>query len=154
MEKKFRFNLEAVLRQRRAEEDACQRDMAKAMRQRMILESQLRSMQQTITESKQELAEGLVGRIDLDGISSFARYSGQVRQRAMAFVTRLAGVEKQIGTARQQLLKATQARRALELLRDRRYQLWKKQRDTREAVELDEIAVQQYVRQTMLGAAK
>ena len=149
--RQFKFNLEPVLRQRQAEEDACQRDLAKTLRQRMIIEGQLRSMQQTITASKNELTDGLVGAVDLDRVSHFARYSGQVRQRAMAFVTRLAAVEKQINAARRKLLDATHARRALELLRDKRYQLWKKEMDRKEAIELDEIAIQQYTRRGMLG---
>ena len=58
---KFKFQFESVWVQRRAEEEKCQRHLAKVLRQRMILRDQLRQMQQTITQSKQDLTDGLTG---------------------------------------------------------------------------------------------
>jgi flagellar export protein FliJ len=150
---KFQFKLDPVLLQRRAREDICQRELAKALRQRMILQSQLRTMQQTITYSKRDLADGLVGRIDMDRVSHFARYSSQVTHRAHAIVSRLGGVEKQINTAREKLAQATRARKALDLLRERRHRQWRQQLDRREAAQLDELAVQRYARDGMMGGA-
>ena len=151
---KFKFQFESVWVQRRAQEEKCQRHLAKVLRQRMILRDQLRQMQQTITQSKQDLTEGLTGTVDLAGVSGFARYSGQVTQRAHAFVTRLAVVEKQIDTARATLLEATHGRRAIELLRDKRRRLWQQQQDRREAAQLDEIAVQRHACYTALEAVE
>ncbi len=148
---KFKFNLEPVLYQRRVEEEKCQRDLAKALRQQMILRDQLQQMQQTITGSRQALADGLIGSVRLDQMMDFARYSGQVRQRAMAFVTKLAATEKLIEAARARLMQATRARKALDVLRDRRYQEWQKEIQRREANQLDELAVQQYARRLMIG---
>ena len=146
----FKFQFESVWIQRRAEEEKSQRHLAKALRQRMIFRDQLRQMQQTITQSKRDLADGLTGTVDLARVSGFARFNGQVVQRAHAFVTRLAVVEKQIDTARATLLQATHARRAIELLRDKRRRQWQQQQDRREAAELDEIAVQRHARGTVL----
>ncbi len=147
---KFQFKLEPVLFQRRIEEERCQRDLAKSLRERMILHTQLRHMQQRVTQAKQSLTNGLVGVVDMTGVSSFARYSGQVRQRAHAFVMKLAGVEKQIDSARQTLIEASRRRKALELLRDKHYEAWKKRLAKREAAEMDEIAVQRYAYQHMM----
>lgn len=147
---KFKFNLEPVLFQRRTEEDRCQRDLAKVLRERMILQDQLRSMQETITGSRRELASGLAGTVDIDRVSHFARFSGQVRQRAMAFISRLAVTEKRIESAREKLIKATQARKALEILREKRFRQWVKEMERREAVALDELAVQRYAREAMI----
>ncbi len=147
----FRFRLEVVLKHRMAVEDQRQRELAAVLRLRMILHEQLRLMQQTIVDSKRELAGGLVGPVDVDRITQFARYSGQVRQRAAAIVTRLAGAEKQIEAARQRLLEATKARKALELLRDRQREQWRREEDRREAAALDELAVQAYGRRLAVG---
>ncbi len=143
---KFSFKLDPVLFKRRVEEDRCQRDLAKSLRQRMILRDQLRLIQQTITHSKQELSEDLSGRVDVTRVLQFARFSGQVTHRAHAFVTRLAGVEKQIEADRQSLIEATRARKALEILRDRQYRRWRKQVQRREEAQLDEFAVQRHIR--------
>jgi flagellar FliJ protein len=148
---KFKFNLEAVLRVRRATEEERQRDLAKAMRLRMILEGQLRQMQETITQSKRDLGSGLIGRVDLDSVAQFARYSGQVAMRAQGMLQQLAVAEKQIETARERLLQASRDRKALELLRDRRLALWQAEREKKESAMLDELAVQAYGRKMLAG---
>jgi len=142
----FSFKLDPVLSQRRAEEDRCQQDLAKSLRQRMILRDQLRLMQQTITQSKGRLSDGLVGRVDVDRVLQFARYSGQTTQRAHAFVARLSGIEKQIQAARQKLMGAVRARKALEMLRDRRYRQWKQGMQRRVDAQLDDLALQRHAR--------
>lgn len=147
---KFVFQFEAVLRHRQHLEDQRQRELAQHMRGRMILQEQLRGMQQTIRESKRELGAGLVGRVDLDSISLFARYSGHTAVRAQQLVRKLAEVEKQIDASRGALLEATRQRKAMELLRDRQLAAWREERDRREAAELDELATQRYTRRLML----
>ncbi len=149
----FQFNLEPVLFQRRTREEQCQRQLAKALRQRMILLNQLKQMQETITHSKSELSRGLVGKVDLGQTAHFARYSGQVSQRAHGFVAKLAILERQIHQAREDLHEAVRDRKVLEQLRDRRYQTWLAQQTRREAAELDELATQQYARRLSLRAS-
>jgi len=100
-----------------------------------------------------ERAEGeaLTG-VDLDRVSQFARYSAQTAIRAQQLVVEIARLEKQIETARERLAEAMRARKAMELLRDRQYARWKQEQDRREAAELDEMAVQAYVRNTLVEA--
>lgn len=145
----FRFKLEPVLRQRRAVEDQCQRDLAKVLRNRMILQNQLRRMQETIIESKHALSDTLVGRVDLERVGRFSRYSGQVAHRAQTIVLEMHRLERQVAVARSRLGEAMRDRRAMELLRDRRYAQWRKQQQRREAVMLDETATQRYVRREL-----
>jgi len=145
---KFKFKLDPVLLQRRVEEVRCQRDLARLLRERMILRDQLRWMQQTITQSKGQLSHGLAGPVDVEGVLQFARYSGQVTQRAHGFVVKLSGLENQIDTARQRLVKAVHARKALELLRDRQYRQWRQHMGRREDAGQEEMALQQYIRRT------
>ena len=144
---KFRFKLDPLLRHRRSEEDRCQRDVAKVLRQRMILQTQVSRLQQTISDSKGRLTGDLVGRVDLDRVSQFAHYSGQMTRRAHEIVLRIASVEKQIDEGRKKLLAATRARQALELLRNRQFERWRLVQENREAAALDELATQQFVRQ-------
>ena len=148
---KFKFNLEVVLKHRQMIEDDRQRELAAQLRKRMILMDQLRQMQSTIRDSKQRLGDGLVGQVDLSRISQFSHYNGQVTIRAQQIVHTLAVVERDVEVARTRLLQASQQRKALELLRDKRLALWKRQQDRREAIELDEIAVQRYARDIAMG---
>lgn len=150
---RFRFKFEAVLRVRRIAEDEAQRELAGRLRERMILATHLRNMQETIVSSRHDLAEGLRGQVNLDDVAGFARYSLQVRVRAQEIVLKLAGVEKTIEAARQRLIEATRRRKALELLEQRHRERWIAEADRREAALLDELAVQGYARKLMTGEA-
>ncbi len=143
----FRFQYQTVLRQREMVEEQAQRRLAQVLRQRMILRDQLTQMQQTTTASKQQLRDSLQGRVNLDSISTFARYSGQVTVRAQQIVRELAGLEQRISVAQAELLAATRARKALELLQERQRQRWLRRAALRETAELDDLAQQAFIRQ-------
>ena len=136
---KFRFKFESVLRHRQATEDCCQRDLAKVLRQKMILKTQLRTMQETRTSSKHALVDGLVGAVDLGSMSHFSRYSDQMTHRVRQIVLRLASLESQIDASRQRLLDAIRHRKALELLSQRYRQCWRRAHQMRENAELDAL---------------
>jgi flagellar FliJ protein len=151
---KFVFRFESLLRHRRHIEDARQRELAQHLRGRMILDGQLRSMQQSIRDSKHQLGASLVGRVNLGDIQQFARYSGHTTLRARQIVEKLAEVERQVESARAQLLEATRQRKALELLRDKHLAAWRKEQQRREDLELDEIATQAFAREALMGGAR
>ncbi len=148
---KFRFALDPLLKQRRAVEDMAQRDLARVLRQRMILMGQIRNEQQTVVDSKRDLAAGLVGRVDVDRVSQFARFSGQVSLRAQSVMLSLATVEKRIGEARTKLDEAMRARKSIELLRQRRLDAFTKRQKRRETAQLDEMAIQLHLRADVMG---
>ncbi len=148
---KFHFKFQTLLEHHRRVEDQRQRELAQHLRTRMIFHDQIREMQDTIRDSKQSLADGLVGQVDLTRVGQFARYSGHAAQRARQIVVRLAGVEKQIDEARQLLLDATKQRKSLELLRDKHQAQWRYEQNRRETNELDELATTRYARHLMIG---
>jgi len=150
----FQFKYMTLLDYRTRIEEERQRELAQVLRMRMILHDQLRQMQQTIHDSKQALSESLSGKVDVQKISHFARYSGQVERKGHDLILRLSQLEKKIDHARRRLLDATRQRKALELLRDRHREQWQAQQDRREAVEMDELATQQYLRRMAVEVAR
>ncbi|MCC7406636.1 MAG: flagellar export protein FliJ [Phycisphaeraceae bacterium] len=149
----FVFALEAVLRHRKIIEEQRQRDLAMQLRHRMILQDQLRSMQETISRSRYQMADALQGRVNLAAVGSFALYSSQVSQRADAITREIANVEKRVEAARQLLLAATRSRQALELLKERRYDQWRRAQERRQTAELDEIALRRATPEVVLETA-
>lgn len=143
----FTFRYESLLQHRRNLEDQAQRQMAERVRTQMILTDQLRGMQTQITDSKRDLGDALVGKIDLSRVGEFTRYNADSTVRGRQLVKRLAELETQVQAARQQLLGATQQRKALDLLRERDLKQWKIEQDRRETAELDELASQAYTRE-------
>ncbi|MEM9915874.1 MAG: flagellar export protein FliJ [Planctomycetota bacterium] len=142
----FEFRYESLLQHRRNLEDQAQRQMAERVRTQMILTEQLRNMQTQITESKRDLGDALIGKIDLSRVGEFTRYNADSTVRGRELVKRLAELETQVEAARQQLLSATQQRKALDLLRERDLLEWKREQDRKETAELDELASQAYTR--------
>lgn len=142
----FNFKFESVLTHRRRTEDQRQRELAQLLRQKMILESQLRSLQQRITDDKNSMAGSLLGPVNVNRIRQHAAHSMQVTSRAQQIAVKLLAIHRQIDQSRAALLEATKARKAIELLRDRHYNRWRGEQQRRETAELDEIATQAHGR--------
>lgn len=152
----FRFELETVLRLRRREERDHQREVAGLERERLAIEERIRRIQRAIVSGKQVLREALsrerigdesagtaggVDVVDLPAVRFQAGASLHLVAKAQEAVLALAGVHARLDRARLGLLDASRRRRAMELLRDRRYERWRREQDRRERLELDEIVV-------------
>ncbi len=138
---RFSFRLEPLLTSRRRVEQDAQRALAELLRQRHVLEADLRRRQHEITTGKNHLRESLTGRLDLRALRLGTGSTLHVIRKAQQLVLQLAGLEERMETARQQLLAATTSRRAIELLRERRFEAWKAEIDKAETAVLDELAV-------------
>lgn len=138
---RFVFSLEPVLKARRRSEETFQRDVAGIERERMRLEEILRGHQRNLVSNKDVLREGLTGLIEVRDLRLQANSSLQVMRRAQQIVLELAGVYKRLEAARTRLIEASRRRRAIEFVRDRRYEQWKAALNKAETAALDELAV-------------
>jgi flagellar FliJ protein len=138
---RFRFRLEALLTARRMAERERQRAVAEIERQRLNLEGRLRHMQDDIASARQDLRGSLVGTLDAHALRMHAASSLQHMRLAQRLVLELAGVHKRLEMERARLIEASRARRAIELLRERRFAQWKAEQDKAETAALDELAV-------------
>jgi flagellar export protein FliJ len=147
MPRGFVFELEPLLRQRRRVEQEHQREVATLERARLAIEDRIRAAQTSIGEARAVLRDELGGaapgrRVALDAVRLQMNASLYMTGRAQQAVLELAGAHKRLEAARVELMKATTARRALELLRERRFDEWKREQQRREDRELDEINTQ------------
>lgn len=155
---RFVFGLQAALDQREREERDRQLVVAQLQREATALEERIRALQGEIVREKEELRRALVAerggtRVDLgaarrQGAASLAK----IRQAQQGAIE-LAGVLRRLDSARLDLLEAARRRKAVELLRDRRYDEWKRDQMRREAAEVDEIAVMRAGRPEARGDA-
>ncbi|MBC7772621.1 MAG: flagellar FliJ family protein [Pyrinomonadaceae bacterium] len=162
MAKKFVFNMQLVLQQRIRAEEQRQLIVAEFEKQRLEVESRIRGFQQGIYAAKQDLRDRLNAQQDPavphpgDGSGRHGISLGEVRMqanaslqlvvRAQQAVLELAGVHQRLDSARLELLKAAADRKAVELLRARRFQEWKDQQQRFENAELDEMTVMRHAR--------
>lgn len=144
---RFVFELEAVLKQRLAVEREKQLAVAGLERERAELEDAIRGMQRDLTQEKQELRDQLAaekGRsttLDLRGVRFQAGAALRLITLAQRAVLRLAGVHRKIDAARLELLQAATRRKAVEALKERRFEEWKNEEKRREAGAADELNV-------------
>jgi len=143
----FQFKLQPLLAHRQRIEDQRQRALAQLLREKLILETQIRNHQGTITDDKRSMSDALVGRVNVDRIRRHAAHSGQVAIRLQQIAYRMFQLNQKIEEGRRQLVDAVKQRKAVELLRDKQYERWKRQVERREARELDEVGTQMYMRQ-------
>ncbi len=151
---RFEFRFQAVLRQREVVEQQKQRAFAQLMHRRNAMFSQLREMQETISASKRQAADGLVGRVDLGAIAGIARYSASCALRGNSLVREIAELETLVEQARIALVEASKNRKALELLRDRQRQDWQREQRRMEAKRLDEQTNQAYAAKVMAESTR
>lgn len=153
---KFRFKLEPLLDQRRNAERQKQLAVAELQRQRLDFEERITAAQRELRGYKADLRTLLGGGAGANGgVGSFqtttvrlqmgASLHAQARTQRLAL--QLAGVYKRLEGARAELINATKARRAVELLKERRFDEWRAAEKRRETNEIDEIA-------TIRGAAR
>lgn len=147
----FQFKLEPVLKQRKQVEDRAQRELAQLLRHQMILEEQLRGMQQTISQNKQSLSSSLEQHVDVDTVRRHGVFVNQTRANAQQIVIQMLALNRQVEQARSQLQQAMRQRKAIELLREKQFNQWKAAQQKHEAIELDEISTQQYIRKQFEG---
>lgn len=145
---KFVFELEALLRQRLHAEREQMGRVAVVERERIELENQIRGCQASIVREKNELVSLLTAERDVGGVTlglagvrAQANASLSLITQAQRAVIRLRGVHRRLDAARLELLERTTERRAIEVLREKRYEDWLADQRRREQAELDEIAV-------------
>ncbi|MBX3379190.1 MAG: flagellar FliJ family protein [Phycisphaeraceae bacterium] len=140
---KFRFELEAVLKQRLAIERQKQLALGELERFRLNLEDRLRGFHQSILSEKQDLRSALApgGSIDASGVRMQANMSLHFVSKAQQTVYQLAVVHRKLVIARNDLLAAATSRKAVEKLKERRYEAWLASEARKEAATLDEISV-------------
>ena len=137
---KFHFQLEAVLKQRLALERTKQLAVAGVEQERLAAEEELVACQQGIDRERRLMREmlrpaedGSSRAVDLRGVRMQAGSSLALLGQASRGVFRLAAVHKRLEAARSELLKATTARKAVETLRERRYEAWVEEQKKKEA---------------------
>lgn len=150
----FQFELQIVLEHRERLERARQGEVAAIEAQRLALESRIRAIQGQMAAGRRELRMQLSGESPAaagGGGGEGALAIGAVRLAANASLhdmvrlqraaIELAGVHQKLAKARQTLLKASIDRKAVQTLRTRRYNDYRKRLARHEADELDDLMV-------------
>ncbi|MFN0011075.1 MAG: flagellar export protein FliJ [Phycisphaerales bacterium] len=153
----FVFEFDTVLELREREEKMRMRAVGELEAQRLAVEGRVEALQAGLRAGREEWRDAVSGRggggagggaLSVIGARMAANASlhGVVELQRAAI--ELAGLAQKIGRARAELLKATVAKKAVELLKRRRFEAWKREQDRRETGLLDDLVVMRHGRAT------
>lgn len=148
---KFVFKLEPVLDLRRRQERDKRAAVAAVEAERRETEHRLRALQDEIRQAKESWRSSIAGAVDPRAARQTAVASLHLQSRGQRLVLQLAGIHKRLETARTQLIEAARARRAVEILRERRLQEWRRKESRREDSIIDELGMIAAARRASLG---
>lgn len=141
--KKFVFELESVLRLREHEERERQLDLARVEREREALERRLREVHESARAEREALRADLSrgGSVKVSDVRARSAAGMHLLVVAQRLAVELAGSMERCRASRSKLAEATAARRAVDLLRERRYEAWRREALKREQAELDDLSM-------------
>ena len=139
----FHFKLQSVLRHRTTIEQEKQRLYAQALAAFKDLEDQLKSLNQTMQTSNDDVRQNrLVGRLDIGFITAHRRFLMGMQRKAIDLATAMAKAQQLVDAARTNLAEAAKQRKILEKLRETQEQRWREELSRKETIAADEVAMQ------------
>jgi flagellar FliJ protein len=140
---KFVFQLEGVLRQRKHQEQECQREFALVQAEMAVLQSELKALDDSVQQSTEDMRRNrLTGALDMAFIAAHRRFTVGVQRRAAALVQKMALVQERLEEKQRALAEAAKRRKIVEKLRETQFERWKLELSRKEMNELDEIGAQ------------
>jgi flagellar FliJ protein len=139
---KFVFKLEALLSQRRREEQECQRVLAEQAAVVNAAEDAVRRIDESVSAGHDDVRQHLMGTLDMGFLTAHRRFMGAMQRQVTDLLQKVAIAKKQLNEARIKLADAAKRRKAIEKLREHQLERWKSDQARREATLNDEIGNQ------------
>lgn len=138
---RFRFSLQPVLEQRMTVEELRQRLFAQAQAAVEEVRREMRAIDQDILARKDQVQQGQLGGMHFAMRRMIEDWIDAQTARRGTLTVKVHELEAKAEQERQQLVKAAQARIALEKLREQELKAWRLEEARAEMKQFDEIAV-------------
>lgn len=140
---KFRFQLDGVLKKRRHFEQQRQRELAIRIRHLVECQSDLARLNDTVKQTNDDVRQHhLTGVLDMSFLAAHRRFMLAMQRQATSIAQKIVAAQQQVDVARGALAEAAKARKAIEKLREKRFEQWRDELSRKEATELDEVSAQ------------
>jgi len=145
--KKFTFKLDTLLRVKRNKEDEIKRRLAiknreaEAVREAIeAAQAELKNFQKNVKVNRTQGGESVAD------LRQSVSYRNALKLKLLKAGQQLDNVMVEAYGINQELIKAAQERRAVEIIREKRYNEWKKENAAAEQKFIDDLSQQMYVR--------
>ncbi len=144
--KQFHFTLEALLEMRRRKEDECKQELAKVNIRLLQAQGGLGAIEQEWTELQRDELERRKKKIVPEAMSQAVSYRLHLERKAILQELEIRRILLEQEQKRLALVRATQEKKAIENLRERRFQEWRNAARRAETKAVDDLCQIQYVR--------
>ena len=139
---KFVFKLEALLKQRKREEQQCQRRLAEHAAIVNAAEEAVRRINESVRAGHDDVRRHLMGKLDMGFLTAHRRFMGAMQRQVIELVQKVVQAKKRLEEVRTRLAEAARRRKAIEILREKQFDRWRMQQARAETALGDEIGNQ------------
>ncbi len=144
--RRFRFSLEALLEMRKREEEAVKLELARKNQEIYQVQNELNDFENQLQNLQAEQVKTREVVTDVLPLKLSVSYRNKLKLDMLNKGRVIYELQMQRGDVRQRLVKATQRKKAIELIREKRYQEWLKENKLREQVFIDDVSQQGFIR--------
>jgi flagellar FliJ protein len=145
--KKFVFKLEALLTVKKNREDEIKRKLAKKNREAETVRASIEAAHIELKEFQRNVkAQRSGGGESVAELRQSVSHRNALKIKLLKAGQRLDNVMVETYGINQELIKAAQERRAVEIIKEKRYQEWKKENAAAEQKFIDDLSQQMFVR--------
>ena len=144
--KRFEFPLEALLEKRKREEEAVKLELADKNKEITAAQNDILDLERKLKNLQEEQKKRRENIKDVLPLKMSVSYRNKLKLDMLKKGEDIHTLQMERGDIRKKLVKATQKKRALELLRENRYQEWLKENKRLEQVFLDDVSQQGFIR--------
>jgi len=145
--KKFVFKLDTLLRVKRNKEDDIKRRLAEKNREAETVRSEIEAAQAELKNFQRNVKENRRGGGEsVAELRQSVAHRNELKIKLLKAGQKLDNVMIEAYGINQELIKAAQERRAVEIIREKRYEEWKKENAAAEQKFIDDLSQQMFVR--------
>jgi len=145
--KKFTFRLEALLTVKKNKEEEIKRRLAEKNLEAEQVRQEISAAHDRLKDFQASVkAERRGGAESVTAMRSSVAYRNQLKMELLRAGQKLDGVMVSIYGINQELIKAAQERRAVEIIKEKRYEEWKRENAVAEQKFIDDLSQQRFIR--------
>jgi flagellar protein FliJ len=146
--KKFRFKLETVLELRRRREEEIKLELGKKNSEILAARKDLTASAEALKELQYSEKLKRTEVKDAGELRWAVAYRYKLKQDILRKARTLDDLGAQAAEIRKKIVRATQERRAIEIVRDHQYEAWRREYHAREQAFIDDVSQQGFIRRS------
>lgn len=144
--KRFEFPLEVVLEKRKRDEDAIKLELSLKHKEINEAKKKMQDLKNQLQEMQAAQKKERLGSLIIVALKYSVSFRNKIKLDMMATDDHIQELYGQLGVIKQRLIRAKQQKRAIELIKERRFEEWQKENKRKEQVFIDDISQQRYNR--------